>query len=73
MTKSSGDLQDRQTNSFQKVSEKSTKKDKGSEKVTYSKGSCCKLIFFTQPITYVSGITLSNNNYRRKNSHHNRG
>ena len=37
---------DRQTNSFQKVPEKISKKE------LYSKSSCSKLIFFNQPITY---------------------
>ena len=48
--KGSIDLQKRQTNSFQKVSEKYEKKNRGSEKVPYSEVSCSKLISFNQPI-----------------------
>ena len=50
----------KQTSSFQKVNV-----FKNSEKVPYSKSS-----FYNQLIKYsVSGITLTNDKYRRKNSH----
>ena len=45
-------------------------KTRGSEKVSYSKNSCSRLIFCNQLIKCsVSGITLSNDKDRRKNSH----
>ena len=51
--KGSSHLQNRQTNSFQHVSEESTgKKIEARKKVPYSKSSCSKSIFFNQPITY---------------------
>ena len=46
-------------------------KTRGSEKVSLSKSSCFRLILCYQLILklYVSGITLSSDKYRRKNSH----
>ena len=58
--KGSSDLQNKQASSFQKVDVL-----KNSEKVPYSKSS-----FYNQLIKYsVSGITLTNDKYRKKNSH----
>ena len=47
VNKDSSDLQNRETNSFQEVSEESTgKKIEARKKVPYSKSGCSKLIFF---------------------------
>ena len=51
--KSGSYLQNIQTNSFQKnLWKKYQKKDRGLEKLPYSKSSYSKLIFLDQPITY---------------------
>ena len=42
---------------------------RGLEEVSYSKSSFSRLIFCNQHVVYVSGITLSNDKYKRKNSH----
>ena len=45
-------------------------KTSGSEKVSYSKSSCLRLIFWNQLFkNSVSGITLNNDKYGRKNSY----
>ena len=58
--------QTRQTSSFQKIYV--LKNYTGSEKVSHSKSSYSRLSFCNQLIHYVSGITLGNDKYRRRNS-----
>ena len=72
--KGGSDLENRHNNSFQKISEKSTRKRTVAWKNCLTQKVAAPDLFSltNQLHTLCLWYHLNNNNYRRKNSHHNR-